>query len=71
MRIYVASSWSEVVQPIVVQLLRDIGHEVYDFRHPSDGGDGFRWRQVGLEGTEVGRDELVRGLAHPLAEAGF
>ncbi|HZY71324.1 MAG TPA: hypothetical protein VFF67_10165 [Thermoplasmata archaeon] len=71
MRIYIASSWSNVVQPIVVQLLRDIGHEVYDFRHPAAGDDGFHWRQVGLEGTGVGRDELVRGLSHPLAEAGF
>ena len=32
--IYVASSWRNPDQPQVVQLLRQDGHEVYDFRNP-------------------------------------
>lgn len=31
-RIYVASSWRNLVQPGVVTILRRLGHEVYDFR---------------------------------------
>lgn len=46
-RVYVASSWRNVYQPQVVALLRDAGHEVYDFRHPRPGNDGFRWKDVG------------------------
>ena len=37
MRIYVASSWRCEFQPEVVQKLRALGHEVYDFRGPGDG----------------------------------
>ena len=32
MRIYVASSWRNPTQPVMVTTLRDAGHEVYDFR---------------------------------------
>lgn len=31
-KIYVASSWRNVFQQDVVGILRDLGHEVYDFR---------------------------------------
>lgn len=33
-RIYLASSWRNEHQPRILALLRDAGHEVYDFRHP-------------------------------------
>ncbi len=33
MKIYVASSWNNVDQPVVVLTLRGAGHEVYDFRN--------------------------------------
>lgn len=36
MRIYVASSWRNTHQPEVVAKLRELGHEVYDFREPED-----------------------------------
>jgi len=45
-RIYVASSWRNAAQPAVVTLLREAGHEVYDFRHPAPGNDGFRWSEM-------------------------
>jgi hypothetical protein len=46
MKIYVASSWRNPWQPGVVTLLRDLGHEVYDFRNPKPGNDGFRWSEI-------------------------
>lgn len=43
MRIYVASSWRNEYQPTAVALLRNGGHEVYDFRNPPHGLGGFSW----------------------------
>jgi hypothetical protein len=45
-RVYVASSWRNTRQPEVVNLLRDAGHRVYDFRNPPHGDSGFSWRQI-------------------------
>jgi hypothetical protein len=46
LRIYVASSWRNEAQPVVVELLREHGFDPYDFRHPAEGDDGFSWRDV-------------------------
>ena len=46
MKIYVASSWRNEVQPSVVQSLRDADHEVYDFKEPSPGRAGFHWSDI-------------------------
>lgn len=77
-RIYVASSWRNHDQPNVVAVLRAVGFDVYDFRHPADADDGFHWSQVyGRPGDAaewvdgVQADEMVAGLSHPLAESGF
>ena len=67
MRIYVASSWRNVLQPTVVAALRGAGHIVYDFRD-----HGFDWKQCAtaeqLFDPRRFRDEV---LSHPLARAGF
>ena len=77
MRIYVASSWRNELQPLVVYVLRLLGHEVYDFRHPP-GGAGFGWEQVnpswnldaGHRGF-VNCEDYRQMLAHPIAKEGF
>lgn len=46
MKIYVASSWRCELQPKVVVDLREAGHEVYDFRNPSEGDNGFHWSEI-------------------------
>lgn len=45
-RIYVASSWRNVIQPSIVMRLRSAGHEVYDFHEPTPGKNGFKWQDV-------------------------
>lgn len=40
-KIYVASSWRNSFQQDVVKFLRDVGHEVYDFKNPPHGRGGF------------------------------
>lgn len=79
-RIYVASSWRNYNQPVLVALLRQEGHEVYDFRNP-EGGTGFSWADVKpySQATGVppkGRDleragDYLQMIAHPRARAGF
>lgn len=41
-KVYVASSWRNLLQPGVVSALRSMGHWVYDFKNPSEGDKGFR-----------------------------
>jgi hypothetical protein len=45
-RIYVASSWRNDVQPVAVEMFRQLGHEVYDFRNPRPGDNGFHWSDI-------------------------
>lgn len=54
-RIYLATSWRNEHQPRILALLREAGHEVYDFRHPQvvhgllpSDGTGFLARPVRL-----------------------
>lgn len=47
--VYVASSWRNPMQQMVVETLRAASIDCYDFRNP-DGGTGFSWSQVKTEG---------------------
>jgi hypothetical protein len=70
-RIYVASSWRNDVQPSVVAALRQHGHEVYDFKNPGPGDNGFHWSEIegGWQNWTVERFRDC--LAHPIAQRGF
>lgn len=72
MRLYVASSWRNALQPSIVVDLRQLGHEVYDFRHPP-GGDhlGFSWSDVDPEWVSWTPERYRGALDHPIAVAGF
>lgn len=75
MKIYVASSWRNQLQPLIVQALRDLDHEVYDFRNPKPGDDGFRWSQLGNPNYKHGNlvDPVTwrAMLQHPRAEESY
>src|SRR5690606_35074133 len=70
-KIYVASSWRNIMQPGIVSALRSMGHEVYDFRNPAAGNDGFHWSEIGGGWQEWTNGEYIEALKHPFAEAGF
>jgi hypothetical protein len=70
-RIYVASSWRNPHYPPVVTALRDAGHDVYDFRNPEPGNDGFSWREVDPDWMGWTPSRYVELIKHPVAEAGF
>ena len=71
MKIYVASSWRNLLQPAVVSMLRNCGHEVYDFRSPVPGNDGFRWTEIDPNWKNWTPDQYRKALEHPIAERGF
>ena len=59
-----------------MSLLRDSGHEVYDFQSPSHQGPstdatGFLWSEIDLDWQNWDPTQLREGLNHPLAEKGF
>lgn len=71
MNIYVASSWRNPFQQNVVKILREQGHEVYDFKNPGPGDSGFHWREVD-GGYESWTPQQYRSaLNHPIAKKGY
>lgn len=72
MRLYVASSWRNELQPSLIQVLRQAGHEVYDFQHPP-GGDhlGFSWSWIDPDWQQWTVGDYIEALEHPIAVAGF
>lgn len=71
MNIYVASSWRNILQPAVVSILRGAGHEVYDFRNPEPGNNGFSWREINPEWESWSPTEYREALKHPIAKGGY
>ena len=71
MRIYVASSWRNEKQPQVVAALREAGHEVYDFRNPVPGENGFGWSQIDQAWQTWTPEQYLAALDHPIAQHGF
>lgn len=74
MKIYVASSWRNLLQPAIVVALRGAGHEVYDFKNPPHGRGGFGWKEVMPSyelGGKVSPEEYREALKHPVAADGY
>jgi hypothetical protein len=70
-KIYVASSWRNLLQPGIVHALRRCGHEVYDFKNPAPGNDGFRWSEIDPDWKNWDAARYRAALEHPIARAGY
>jgi hypothetical protein len=76
-RVYVASSWRNTMQQAVVHLIRSMGHEVYDFRQPTEGNHGFSWHEIdpaiprGPADLTLPAEQIKTMLDHPAAVDGF
>lgn len=70
-KIYVASSWRNAIQPEIVDSLRFVGYEVYDFRNPSPNDNGFSWREIHPDWENWTPEQYRDALDHPIAKAGF
>lgn len=56
---------------MVVVILQSMGHEVYDFRHPEPGNEGFAWSEIDEDWLNWTKEQYKAALNHPIAEAGF
>lgn len=70
-RVYVASSWRCTHQPAAVTLLRTLGLDVYDFRHPAPGNHGFSWSEIDPEWLKWTPEQFRGALEHPTAIEGY
>ncbi len=81
-RIYLASSWRNLLQPEVVVALRAAGHSVYDFRNPPDAkrgemigdrgtGSGFQWSEVDPGWKGWSGVDFRKGLGRPISRRGY
>lgn len=75
MKIYVCSSWRNEYYPHVISAMRALKHEVWDWRNPPTGGNGFKWQDTGIpgydDGGKVDRIEWSAMLNSKAAQAGF
>lgn len=65
--IYVASSWRNEYYSTVVELLREAGHDVYDFRNPPSGDPGFKWKSIDSDYLDWPPEKFREMLQHPYA----
>ncbi len=71
-RIYAASSWRNEFQPRIVDVLREGGHHVYDFRNPFSGVPGFAWSEIDPEWQSWSAERYRELLTtSPIAARGF
>lgn len=71
-KIYLASSWRNSLQPTVLAQLRAAGHDVYDFRNPPGGiTNGFRWSELDPDWEAWSAAAYREKLKSPLAQRGF
>lgn len=71
MKIYVASSWRNDLQPHVCRTLVVNQHDVYDFKNPPHGNAGFSWADIDPNWESWTVSEYKAALRHPIANSGF
>lgn len=70
-RIYVASSWRNILQTAMVHVLRAAEFEVYDFKNPPN-AKGFAFHEIGLNGdAPCDPKQYLTALQTPRAIEGF
>lgn len=69
-KIYVASSWRNEHQETLVNQLRQMGHEVYDFKHPN-GEEGFQWSNIDDDWQNWSMEQYRENLKGEYAQFGF
>lgn len=70
-KVYVASSWRNLYQPGIVAALRSAGCEVYDYKAPAPGEDGFRWSEIDPKWLGWKPTDWKEALEHPVAQRGY
>ena len=71
MKVYVASSWRNDYQQYIVNELRKAGFDVYDFKHPTQGDNGFHWSEIDPKWQNWDVWQYNNALKHSYAQFGF
>lgn len=69
--IYVASSWRNESQQSVINELRKLGYDVYDFKNPKEGDSGFHWSEIDPNWKNWNPTAYRNNLNHPIAIKGY
>lgn len=69
-KVYVASSWRNEHQKMLVRELRLMGYEVYDFKKPH-GAPGFQWTHIDEDWQKWNMIQFREALKGPYAQFGF
>lgn len=69
-KIYVASSWRNEHQEILVNQLREMEYDVYDYKHPN-GDAGFMWSNIDEDWQNWSMEEYRENLKNDYAQFGF
>lgn len=69
--IFVSSSWRNSWRGNVVDVLRGAGHEVFDFKNPGEGKEGFHWSELDRNWRFWNVEAFKKGLGHPKAAEAF
>lgn len=56
---------------MVIQRLREDGHEVYDFKNPAPGNTGFAWSELDPDWLNWTPEQFIEHLEDPIARDGF
>lgn len=71
-KIYLASSWRNELHQNVLETLRYCDFDVYDFRNPIPGNNGFSWKKVSeKEVKQWTFSDYLSAIEHPTAVEGF
>lgn len=72
--VYVASSWRNSMQEVVIETLKAAKIPAYDFKNPEP-NTGFKWTEVmptfDIEEQLADTKEYLQALDHPRSEDGF
>lgn len=71
LNVYLASSWRNERQPEILSLIRDEGYDVYDFKNPEPGNEGFRWSEIDPDWKNWTPQKYRDALRHPIAQKGY
>ena len=71
MRIYLASSWRNLKYPVILQALRNQGHDVYDFKNPVEGEHGFLWKELDPDYTQWDAKAYIKILDNPAPKLAY
>lgn len=70
-KIYVASSWRNPYHQSLVDDLRKVGHEVYDFRNPTHADASFNWADVIDDFRGSSGVNLLGALTSPIPQKAY